>query len=252
MLKLLPAYLCLDVYLYWLRLSTIYSPGHMDTETQRDVQSAVHEWNAAAAVSSTDRAESARSSISSGSWQWPYDRHADIILLQAASLAIYWGAILIAAWVFGATQPQPQLRKAQTNLRVPTAASAAAAAAPLPAHAADQPPLLAVPPALGPDGAGPGPVSPTPLFLSLLLSSFGKFFALLPLIWSEEYAGLLHLASMAIAVFVCASNLRAVRVARGLSMRRAAAIVAVGVLARAGLQAAWRSVDPLMIPYLLF
>lgn len=228
MLKLLPAYLCLDVYLYWLRLSTIYSPGQMDAETQRAVQHSVQSWTAGAG------AESGRSS---SSWQWPHERHGDIILLQAASLAIYWAAILFAAWASGATQPR------KTSLRVPPAA-------PIPAHAADQPPLLVASSTLSADDDGP--VSPTPLILSLLLSSFGKFFALLPLIWSDEYASLLHLASLSIAAFVVASNLRAVRVALGLSLVKAGAIVAVGVLARAALHVAWRRVDPLMIPNAVF
>lgn len=233
MLKLLPAYLCLDVYLYWLRLSTIYSPGHMDADTQKAVQSAVHAWTAA------ESAVAGAGSAGSSPWQWPYERHGDIILLQAASLAIYWAAILLAAWASGATQP----RKAQSPPRVPTAAP------PIPSHAADQPPLLAASSALS---LADGPVSPTPLFLALLLSSFGKFFALLPLIWSDEYASLLHLAALSIAAFVSASNLRALRVALGLSMVKAGAIVAVGVAARAAFNGLWRSVDPLMIPTAVF
>lgn len=238
MLKLLPAYLCLDVYLYWLRLYTIYSPGHMNDDTQRAVQTAVQSWTASSSSSSAASA-AGTAGIAANGWQWPYERHGDIISLQAASLAVYWGAILLTAWASGATQP----RKQTSIPRTPTRAT------PIAVHAADQPPLLVPSSLLSPDG---GPVSPTPLFLSLLLSSFGKFFSLLPLIWSDEYTRLLHLASLAISVFVVASNLRAIRVALGLSIVQAGAIVSMGVMARAFLHCVWRSVDPLLLPTLVF
>ena len=45
MLKLLPAFLCLDVYLQWLRLSAVYASGHMDSDTERAVQRAMHTAN---------------------------------------------------------------------------------------------------------------------------------------------------------------------------------------------------------------
>jgi hypothetical protein len=46
--------------------------------------------------------------------------------------------------------------------------------------------------------------------LALILSSFGKFFSLLPLVWSNEYAQI-HLAARAVQLFVIGSNLAAIR-----------------------------------------
>lgn len=188
MLKLLPAFLCLDVYLQWLRLSAVYAAGNMDADTERAVQRAVH----------------TASSDGSG-FIWPYNRHSSIIALEAAGTAVYWGAILLVAWFLGLQQRAEwecgsSDAAAQTR-PLPTAA---------PADSVQGSSGASIASTTAPNCAAAPSARPTPLLLALILSSFGKFFSLLPLVWSNEYAQI-HLAARAVQLFVIGSNLAAIR-----------------------------------------
>jgi len=190
MLKLLPAFLCLDVYLQWLRLSAVYASGNMDADTERAVQRAVH----------------TASSDGSG-FIWPYNRHSSIIALEAAGTAVYWGAILLVAWFLG-LQQRAEWECGSSDASAPTRPLATAA----PSDGLHGSSGASVPSTTAPSCAAvPSPSArPTPLLLALILSSFGKFFSLLPLVWSNEYAQI-HLAARAVQLFVIGSNLAAIR-----------------------------------------
>ena len=188
MLKLLPAFLCLDVYLQWLRLSAVYASGNMDADTERAVQRAMHMAN------------------SDGSaFIWPYNRHSSIIALEAAGTAVYWGVILLVAWFLG-LQQRAEWECGSSDAAAPARPLATAA----PSDGLHGSSGTSIASTAVPSCAAAPSARPTPLLLALILSSFGKFFSLLPLVWSNEYAQI-HLAARAVQLFVIGSNLAAIR-----------------------------------------
>jgi hypothetical protein len=171
MSKLLPAFLCLDVYIHWLRLFRFYS-SPLDAVSQ--------------SILDADRSKV-------GAFTHPYDRHASIILVEACANGVYWSAILLAARWTGA------MRADQTAIHADVAVSPRKVASRVKVSSSSAP---------APES------SPTPLLSALLLSSFGKFFLLLPLVWCPEYTHA-DLVTRGVKMFVLLSNVQACAGERG-------------------------------------
>jgi len=274
LLKLLPAYLCLDVYMRWKRMGLLLlAPGGTGGGGEQ-----------AQAMAQARSAALARGE----QWTWPFERHGAIIALEAAGIALYWGAIVLAtkACCSGhkggddsagkdAGRPSEGRRMLSATAADDSSSSSdesspaenAAAARSSVAAAAS----LAIPASSPASHSSSDAGSRLPLvLLALLLSSFGKFISLLPLVWGPEYSLVpdhVHWAARGVQALVWASNVAAVRVvvraamddarSRGAAAAsssssatlRAMALVALGIAARAAGEAAYRAfVDPFMLP----
>jgi hypothetical protein len=185
MLKLLPAFLCFDVYIHWMRLGRFYSGAASSLD---------------AVSASALEADSFAASEASAPFLRPQDRHATIITLQACAMAVYWITILFAAGIitrWNARTTHADADAATKKLDAPTPpAGADSSVASSPTTASPSSPVLVH--------------SSTPLLIALMLSSFGKFFSLLPLIWSAEYAQI-DTVARGLKLFVIASNIKAIQ-----------------------------------------
>lgn len=220
LLKLLPTFLCLDVYVHWLRLFRFYSAADIHSSA-RSILDDDRQWHLDHGVS----------------FIWPYDRHGSIILMEAIGNAAYWIAIIIAARLCGLTRPAQQVEKAH------------ASSSPSVIDVASPPASVAVPPPVTLDSSPS--LSPSLHLLSaLLLSSFLKLFLILPLVWSPEYAANIDVATQAIKIGVIISNAQACGVLLALSSTRALMLVLVGVGARMMTLGCVRTyLDPAIAPY---
>jgi len=181
MLKLLPAMVCFDVYTQWVRLQRLYS-----SPLNPLIQPRIHQ-------AMQDAARDGRPFV------WPQERQTTIIIIEFALTAVYWMAALLAAWMWKGDERRSesvvandkQEQRSTADAYQSTGDIASAAAPPLPSSL-------------------PSPFPSTPLLLALLLSSFGKFFALIPLVWASEYHHFDGVAA-AIKTFVACSNVKAVQ-----------------------------------------
>jgi len=222
MLKLLPAMVCFDVYTQWVRLQRLYS-----SPLNPLIQPRIHQ-------AMQDAARDGRPFV------WPQERQTTIIIIEFALTAVYWMAVLLAAWMWKGDERRSesvvandkQEQRSTADAYQSTGDIASAAAPPLPSSL-------------------PSPFPSTPLLLALLLSSFGKFFALIPLVWASEYHHFDGVAA-AIKTFVACSNVKAVQVHLRISMFDSILLILFGLVARLCLLYSLHVWDPLIIPYELW
>jgi hypothetical protein len=198
MTKLLPTFLCLSVYTYWLRIYRFYTSPSFPGSHAHAV------W-----IESTAEAKANAQQI-----VLPYNRHGEMILMEAILSAAYLGTIMLAAEWLGRRVDSPAASAVE-----PSSSSARSSVA-----------------------------SRAPLLSALLLSSFGKFLLLLPLIWSAEYT---HEEAVVrgIKIFIWTSHVRACAVHQQMTTGKASGLVAMGIAVQFACCAlVYTCVDPTILP----
>lgn len=231
MTKLLPTFLCLGVYIHWLRLYRFYTTATTAASaavvaSTSSIPSSFFGGGPSVLSSAQELLSASRHAAQTRGEPFvhPYDRHAQMIGLEVLAAVVYFGTIWCAArWTTTTTATNARKGKKACMDESTSNASSSALDSTFSPVASSSPSSSSA--------AGVAVVSRLPLLSSLLVSSFGRFLLVLPLVWSPEYT---HIDQVVrgIKLFVWASHVQACAVHLQVTTARATALVAAGVAAQ--------------------